>query len=424
MSSVGKRIAIVGAGPVGLEAALRGVSAGFQVQVFERGVVAQNLKEWGHVRMFSPFGVNSTELGRGTVAAHAASPLPDLQTHLTGWDFAERYLVPLSAASPLATRVSERTEVLAIGRSQFWKTDSASPARRQHDPFQLLVRTVNGTERLHTAEFVFDCSGTYPHHRWLGAGGIPCPGEISCAARVDYLLPDLLGKDRSRFAGKKTLVVGSGYSAATAVAHLAELAADEPRTRIFWVTRSESSPPCARVPNDPFEPRDKLASWVNRLAIENKGLVRFMPGRLIRGLEFRVDRGKFLVLLDRLYTAPQARHPDLTVEQLAVDCVIANVGYRPNRALHEELHLDECHASQALLKMAATLSARSSSSRVLHDAEALRNPEPGFFILGAKSYGRDSRFLIQDGLQQIGDVFSLIDRDLSLPVGRTSCPSP
>lgn len=413
MSSVGKRIAIVGAGPIGLEAALHGASSGFQVHVFERGVIAQNLKDFGHVRLFSPFGMNSTELGRTTVAAHVTTALPDAKAHLTGWDYAERYLVPLSGVPALATRVSEQTEVMAIGRSQFWKTDSANAVRRLQDPFQLLVRTANGTEQLHSADFVFDCSGTYPHHCWMGTGGIPCPGEVSCAARVDYLLPDVLGKDRSRFAGKKTLVVGSGHSAATAVAQLAELAADEPRTRIFWVTRFDKSPPCARIPNDPFESRDKLATWVNRLATENKGLLRFMPGRLIRGLDFRVDRGKFLVLLDRVYSAPHARHPDLTVEQLAVDCIIANVGYRPNGALHEELHVDECCHSQAPLKLAAALSGTGSSSLLPHDAETLRNPEPGFFILGAKSFGRDSRFLIRNGLQQISDVFSLINQDLA-----------
>jgi len=35
----------------------------------------------------------------------------------------------------------------------------------------------------------------------------------------------------------------------------------------------------------------------------------------------------------------------------------------------------------------------------------LRNPEPGFFILGAKSYGRNSNFLLRIGWQQVDDVF-------------------
>ena len=46
-----------------------------------------------------------------------------------------------------------------------------------------------------------------------------------------------------------------------------------------------------------------------------------------------------------------------------------------------------------------------------HGAETLRNPEPGFFILGATSYGRNSRFLLRIGWQQVDDVFeSLIEQ--------------
>ena len=43
-----------------------------------------------------------------------------------------------------------------------------------------------------------------------------------------------------------------------------------------------------------------------------------------------------------------------------------------------------------------------------HGPETLRNPEPGFFILGAKSYGRNSRFLLQVGWQQVDDVFGTL----------------
>lgn len=44
-----------------------------------------------------------------------------------------------------------------------------------------------------------------------------------------------------------------------------------------------------------------------------------------------------------------------------------------------------------------------------HGAEALENPEPGFFIIGSKSYGRNSQFLLRVGWQQVDDVASLID---------------
>jgi hypothetical protein len=43
-----------------------------------------------------------------------------------------------------------------------------------------------------------------------------------------------------------------------------------------------------------------------------------------------------------------------------------------------------------------------------HGPETLTNPEPGFFIVGAKSYGRNSRFLMRIGYEQVDDVFGLI----------------
>jgi hypothetical protein len=34
----------------------------------------------------------------------------------------------------------------------------------------------------------------------------------------------------------------------------------------------------------------------------------------------------------------------------------------------------------------------------------LRNPEPNFFLLGAKSYGRNSQFLMRTGYDQVNEV--------------------
>ncbi len=39
---------------------------------------------------------------------------------------------------------------------------------------------------------------------------------------------------------------------------------------------------------------------------------------------------------------------------------------------------------------------------------ALRNPEPGFYVLGSKSYGRNSDFLLRNGYEQVREVFTLI----------------
>ena len=42
-------------------------------------------------------------------------------------------------------------------------------------------------------------------------------------------------------------------------------------------------------------------------------------------------------------------------------------------------------------------------------ADTLKNPEPGFFILGSKSYGRRTDFLMRVGWSQVDEVFGLLE---------------
>lgn len=406
-----KCIAIIGAGPVGLEAAVLADQHGFEVQVFERGRIAQNLCEWGHVRLFSPFGMNVSAWGRGALAARAdGAPLPADDALLTGREFAQRYLLPLSRLPQLRGRIHQHTEVCAVSRSRTWKGDLIGKPQRAADPFQLLVRDGTG-ERIVAADVVFDCSGTYPQHNWLGAGGIPAVGETECAADIDYGLPDVLGADRGRYAGKTTLVVGGGYSAATAVVSLAELAAHEAGTRIIWVTRSDRRPPLMRFQPDPLPERDALAAAANRLALEEGGPVTWRPAGLIRAIE-RLPRA------DGFQVSGETTSP----WKLTVHRIIGNVGYRPQRRLYEELQVHECYATQGPMKLAAALLGTASADCLQQSsgtADWLANPEPGFFILGAKSYGRDARFLLRIGIEQVRHVVELVAQGRFTPRSRT-----
>ncbi len=52
-------------------------------------------------------------------------------------------------------------------------------------------------------------------------------------------MPDVLGRDRHRYAGKSTLVAGSGHSAIGTIVALAVLAESFPGTRVSWAIRSD-----------------------------------------------------------------------------------------------------------------------------------------------------------------------------------------
>jgi hypothetical protein len=51
-------------------------------------------------------------------------------------------------------------------------------------------------------------------------------------------------------------------------------------------------------------------------------------------------------------------------------------------------------------------------------------PEPNFYVLGAKSYGRDSRFLLSDGHDQIRRVFAIIGDRAKLDLYRSMTNRP
>ena len=63
------------------------------------------------------------------------------------------------------------------------------------------------------------------------------------------------------------------------------------------------------------------------------------------------------------------------------------------------------------MKLAAALLGSDSQDCVTqesHGADTLVSPEPNFFILGSKSYGRNTTFLMRVGWQQVEEVFSLL----------------
>lgn len=403
-------IAIIGAGPIGLEAALYAARRGYRVSVFERGRVAENIRRWGHVRLFSPFGMNSSEWGRAALRA-AGQELPADDALLTGQEFVERYTQRLRYLHELRACVFEQTSVVSVGRAGWLKSDLV--LERANRPLRLLLDGPD-CERAIEADVVLDCSGTYGHHNWLGDGGIPCPGERDAADRISYLLP--LPAQLGQYAGvEHVLVVGSGYSAATSILSLSALDdLSDPElilSAVYWVTRSpDSEVPIARIAGDLLGERDFIAHEANSRALEKDGLVEWLPGHIVLEMKQEDHTGRLHVALQNVVSGAR--------RTIIVSRIIANVGYRPDRTLYEELHVHECYATQGPMKLAAKLLGETSSDcldQTSHGADVLRNPEPNFFILGMKSYGRRSDFLIRVGLRQITEVFELMERELFAP---------
>ncbi len=115
-----QRLTIIGAGPIGLEAAVRGQQSGWDVRLLEQDTVGNHVAAWGHVQLFSPFVMNASAWGR---EALVGQQLPADDALLTGREFVAQYLQPLSQLPLLAGRIREQTRVVSISRGDFWKGD-------------------------------------------------------------------------------------------------------------------------------------------------------------------------------------------------------------------------------------------------------------------------------------------------------------
>lgn len=398
------RIAVLGAGPIGLEAAIYARYLGYEVDIYERGRVAEHMLEWGHVRLFTPFGANSSPLGAAAIKNQdGAWKPPGDDELLTGRDMAERYYIPLSRSDLLADHLHLQTEVLAIGRGELLKGDMAGEDRAFAE-FRLLLRDAGSADaaarRIATADVVIDATGTFSGHNWLGGGGIPAIGELIAAPHIDYGMPDILGADRARFAHRHTLVVGDGHAAATNVLALVQLSHDAPYTQITWAVRREpgEAGPIRRIPGDPFSARDRLADSANQLIRSETGHLTYCPGTAVRQIIWHEGLEKFQISLSGEHAT-----------EIEVDRVIANVGHRPDNQLFAELQVGEDPIRGAATRW-------PPEGEQSPDRHLLATAEPDFYVLGAKSLGRDSRFTIAAGLEQIRELFTILgDRpDLDL----------
>ncbi|MGW6552629.1 FAD-dependent oxidoreductase, partial [Streptomyces sp. NPDC055051] len=228
-------VVVIGAGPTGLAAAAHLVDRGLEPLVLEAGERAgAAVRGWGHVRLFSTWG-EVTDPAAEKLLAPTGWVKPDPATYPTGGDWADRYLQPLADA--LGDRVRTGLRVTGVSRSG---RDRIVDADRGARPFTVHVAHADGREERITARAVIDASGTWSTPGPAGGDGLPALGERASADRISYRVPDLGDPaTRARYAGRRIAVIGSGASAFTALALLAELAKsdDGAGTHATWILR-------------------------------------------------------------------------------------------------------------------------------------------------------------------------------------------
>ncbi len=394
MSTESLPVAVIGAGPIGLAAAAHLVTRGETPIVFEAGPTAgASVLKWGHVRIFSPWRHNVDTASESLLAARGWVRPPD-DVFPTGQELVERYLAPLASLPALRPHIRVRSRVLAVSRGGFDRTKTAS---RDSAPFVLRVET-DGVESDVFARAVVDASGTYETSNPLGGNGLPAIGEARVASSVFYGIPDVLGRDRGRYVGRRVLVVGSGHSAFNVLLDLAALTEEAPETRVTWAVRRPSIDGLfGGGAKDQLEERGRLGTRMRALA--ERGALAIAPS-------FPITR------LERTADGIVAHSGDRTLAP--VDEIVATTGFRPDVALLRELRLelDPIVESPARLAPLIDPNVHSCGTVPPHGAQELRQPETDFYIVGMKSYGRAPTFLMLTGYEQVRSVVCALTGDL------------
>ncbi|WP_084773363.1 FAD-dependent oxidoreductase [Nonomuraea candida] len=388
LKSDGLPVVVIGAGPVGLAAAAHLAERGLDFLVLEAGGQAgASIARWGHVRVFSPWRYNIDAAARRLLDA-AGWQAPDDEWLPTGAELVEHYLAPLAKA--LGDRVRPNARVAGITRAGF---DRVRTDGRESVPF--LIRLAGG-EELH-ARAVIDASGTYASPNVLGASGLPAHGEAEAAAFIDHALPDVLGADRAAYEGRRTLVVGAGHSAATTLLALAEL----PDTPITWAIRAgEATRAYGGGDADALPARGALGTRLH--ALVESGRITLLTGfhthrvrRTAEGVEVT------------------SRTSSGAERAITVDRVVSATGYRPDHSIAAELRLDLDPVLGATRALAPLIDPNRHSCGTVppHGVDELAHPEPGYYAVGVKSYGRAPTFLMATGYEQARSVVAALAGD-------------
>jgi thioredoxin reductase len=376
-------VVVIGAGPLGLAAAAHLLERGLEPLVLEAGNdPASAVAEWGHVRLFSAWP-ELVDKAAVRLLEPSGWTAPELG-YPTGAEWVSRYLRPLADA--LGGRVRYRTRVTGVSRKG---RDRLVDADREDQPFIVHVTGPDGEERVE-ARAVIDASGTWRLPNPAGADGLPALGERAATDRIRYQVPDFAVPEP--FAGKHTVVVGGGHSAATAIIELARIARAHPGTTVTWVLRrGVTGKTFGGGAADQLPERGALGARA-RQAVED-GLAVLVTGfrteRIVRDAAGRA----VLVSEDGRELAP-------------ADSVVVLTGFRPDLSFLSEMRLDLDPVLQAPRRIASGIdpNVHSCGTATPTRARDLAHPEPDLYLVGMKSYGRAPTFLAMTGYEQVRSV--------------------
>lgn len=391
-----KTVAIIGAGPVGLAAAAHVLERGMKPIVLEAGPEpAHAVRQWQHVQLFSPWEYNVDKAAERLLFSIGWNS-PDPHVYPTGAELLERYLDPLATKTMLKDVIRTASRVTAVSRLGF---DKAKTRGREKAPFEIRYQNGMGPETL-GADAVIDTSGTWFSPNPAGASGLSAIGELEARSQISYAMPDVLGRDRARFAGKTVAVLGAGHSAIGTLADLTTLARVAPGMNVIWLLRgNDPSKAFGGGANDKLVARGELGAHFASLVASGQVKVE---------AEFSVTH--VALTGDRLRIATGSgccgRH-------VVADELVVATGFRPDLSFLSEVRLRLDPAIEAPIALAPLIDPNEHSCGTVrpHGARELAQDDAGLYLAGIKSYGRAPTFLMITGYEQVRSIAADIAGD-------------
>lgn len=385
---------IIGSGPIGIESALMAQEFGYKVLVVEKGdSVAHNMRKLSYLDMFSPWYYNYSPKGIQTLKAHDRFKKP-LKDYETTEEYLNNYLEPLAKIADI--KISFNTQVIKIGKSKIAKTDLLGQNRKKY-PFRILA-TQNDEEVFFYGKNIIDASGVYDNPLHFGDGRVLAINEKKYQKYINYHAID---KDSFKevLKGKTNLVIGTTCCTAKSILEIKKHLNEDLSTNIIYINETGLKPYIYQLKNDIFHKR------VDGVNIANELLDSFHPQVKVyeKSSIYKIDKNDdmFTVYLN---TANGTK-------MVEVHNIISNCGFKADNSLYEELQIHECYASHSPMNLAGAMLEDTVDFRLTKtalDATTLQNPEPNFYILGAKSYGRNQGFSIHIGIGQVIELFAML----------------
>ncbi|MEZ6149233.1 MAG: hypothetical protein R3C09_03855 [Pirellulaceae bacterium] len=376
-------IAVIGAGPVGVEAALYARFLGYDVLLFDSRRVGHRQLAWGDHRLEPTWTGLTSPLGLAALAAQGAdqdvlsnmstAATSDQRGDVTYRQYVEQYLIPVARTDLLYDSVQVNSPITSISRTSCGSDPTIANERRSEQEFRLLIDSRQRGEYTQLVDIVLDCSGL-ARPLGLASGGGLAIGERTTQADMLSGRVDVFGKHRARLAGKHTLLFGRDDAACGNAIDLAQLAQAVAGTRATWILPKQ------------FGDHDTLSLQPHTSA-------------------------EFIAAARRLADNEDSDSPVVSLAAWGIESVLmdAESGWRVRLQISEEETLDiqgaELINCQAVLPDWSFAQALPLTQRLAEDG---LTGEPHYYVLGQKAVGASSRCTMPQAFEQIKKTFARI----------------